>query len=65
MRRELGWRLDLPALLLLGGGAGVGQIEALAHALDIAGLPLQLAIAAGAPLSEAVRAAATRAAQPA
>ena len=34
LRRELGWRPDLPALLLLGGGAGVGQIEALAQALD-------------------------------
>jgi 1,2-diacylglycerol 3-beta-galactosyltransferase len=47
LRRELGWRPDLPALLLLGGGAGVGQIADLAEALDQANLPLQLAIVAG------------------
>jgi 1,2-diacylglycerol 3-beta-galactosyltransferase len=47
LRHELGWRPDLPALLLLGGGAGVGQIADLAAALDQADLPLQLAIVAG------------------
>jgi UDP-N-acetylglucosamine:LPS N-acetylglucosamine transferase len=47
LRRDLGWRPDLPTLLLLGGGAGVGQIAALAQALDTAQLPLQLAVVAG------------------
>lgn len=47
LRRELGWRQDLPTLLLLGGGAGVGQIGALAEALDAARLPIQLAVVAG------------------
>jgi 1,2-diacylglycerol 3-beta-galactosyltransferase len=62
LRRELGWRFDLPTLLLLGGGAGVGQIEALAEALDSAGLPLQLAIVAGknTALAERLRARAWR-----
>src|SRR5262245_5705451 len=62
LRRELGWRLDLPAVLLLGGGAGVGQIEALAQALDTAGLPLQLAIVTGknTALAEQLRAGAWR-----
>ena len=47
LRRDLGWHPDLPALLLLGGGAGVGQIASLARALDRAALPLQLALVAG------------------
>lgn len=47
LRRELGWREDLPTLLLLGGGAGVGQLEALALALDSIRLPLQLAVVTG------------------
>lgn len=47
LRRELGWRPDLTALLLLGGGAGVGQLAELAQAIDAAGLPLQLAVVAG------------------
>jgi 1,2-diacylglycerol 3-beta-galactosyltransferase len=47
LRRDLGWRQDLPVLLLLGGGAGVGQLAALAEALDAAQLPLQLAVVTG------------------
>jgi 1,2-diacylglycerol 3-beta-galactosyltransferase len=47
LRGELGWRPELPALLLLGGGAGVGQIAELARALDRASLPIQLAVVAG------------------
>jgi 1,2-diacylglycerol 3-beta-galactosyltransferase len=47
LRRDLGWHPDLPALLLLGGGAGVGQMASLARALDQAALPLQLALVAG------------------
>ncbi|MDZ4719402.1 MAG: glycosyltransferase [Roseiflexaceae bacterium] len=47
LRRELGWHPDLPTLLLLGGGAGVGQLGALALALDSVRLPLQVAIVTG------------------
>ncbi|HEU4327281.1 MAG TPA: glycosyltransferase [Roseiflexaceae bacterium] len=47
LREKLGWERDLPALLLLGGGAGVGQIAELADAIDTAGLPLQMAVVAG------------------
>ncbi len=47
LRRSLGWRADLPAMLLLGGGAGVGDLVELARAVDAAGLPLQMAIVAG------------------
>ena len=36
-----------PTILLLGGGAGVGQLERLAVALDTAGLALRLVIVAG------------------
>ncbi|HWQ11147.1 MAG TPA: glycosyltransferase [Roseiflexaceae bacterium] len=47
LRRDLGWHQDLPTLLLLGGGAGVGQLASLAEALDTSGLELQLAVVAG------------------
>jgi 1,2-diacylglycerol 3-beta-galactosyltransferase len=47
LRHELGWQPDLPTLLLLGGGAGVGQIATLAETLDAAELPLQLAVVTG------------------
>lgn len=47
LRERLGWDRDLPALLLLGGGAGVGQIADLARAVDAAGLPIQMAVVAG------------------
>ncbi|MFO7167836.1 MAG: glycosyltransferase [Chloroflexota bacterium] len=58
LRRELGWREDVPTLLLLGGGAGVGQLAALAEALDAARLPLELAIVTGtnAALADQLRA---------
>ncbi|HEU5088567.1 MAG TPA: glycosyltransferase, partial [Roseiflexaceae bacterium] len=47
LRRDLGWHTDLPTLLLLGGGAGVGQLANLATALDTIRQPLQLAVVAG------------------
>ncbi|MEN9934035.1 MAG: hypothetical protein RLZZ387_614 [Chloroflexota bacterium] len=47
LRHELGWRQDLPVLLLLGGGAGVGQLAVLAEALDAARLPLQPVVVTG------------------
>ena len=58
LRRDLGWQPDLPTLLLLGGGAGVGQIGALAEALDTIRQPLQLAVVTGtnSALAEQLRA---------
>ncbi len=47
LRRDLGWSQDLPTLLLLGGGAGVGPLEELALGLSAARLPMQLAVVAG------------------
>ncbi len=47
LRHKLGWRTDLPVLLLLGGGAGVGKLDVLAQAIDSARLPLQIAVVAG------------------
>jgi 1,2-diacylglycerol 3-beta-galactosyltransferase len=47
LRRELGWEEHLPTLLLMGGGAGVGQLAHLATALDSVKQPLQLAVVAG------------------
>jgi 1,2-diacylglycerol 3-beta-galactosyltransferase len=47
LRQELGWQPDLPTLLLLGGGAGVGQLEALALALDTIRVPIQIAVVTG------------------
>ena len=47
LRHELGWHPELPTLLLLGGGAGVGQLGALALALDSVRMPLQIAVVAG------------------
>lgn len=46
-RQQLGWRADLPAVLITSGGAGVGSALALAQALDAASLPIQLAVVAG------------------
>lgn len=47
LRRELGWREDLPAVLLAGGGDGLGPIAETATAIDNTGLPLQLAMVTG------------------
>jgi 1,2-diacylglycerol 3-beta-galactosyltransferase len=62
LRRELGWDPELPTLLLLGGGAGVGQLGALALALDNVRMPLQAAIVTGTntALAEQLRAHAWR-----
>lgn len=47
LRHALGWDPNLPTLLLLGGGAGVGPVREMAYALDQATVPLQMAIVAG------------------
>jgi 1,2-diacylglycerol 3-beta-galactosyltransferase len=44
---QLGWSLDRPTIVLIGGGDGVGPLESLAAAIDNATLPCDLAIVAG------------------
>jgi 1,2-diacylglycerol 3-beta-galactosyltransferase len=46
-RRELGWNPDLPAVLIVGGGEGMGPIMKTARAINERGLRCQLAIVAG------------------
>jgi 1,2-diacylglycerol 3-beta-galactosyltransferase len=47
LRRQLGWRVDLPALLLIGGGEGMGPLYKTARAINALNLPCQLVIVAG------------------
>jgi len=47
LRQKLGWRPDLPAVLLVGGGEGMGPLYPTARAIARLGLPLQLAVVAG------------------
>ncbi len=47
IRARLGWPLDDPVVLLMGGGEGMGQLEDIAVAIDEAGLPMTLVIIAG------------------
>jgi 1,2-diacylglycerol 3-beta-galactosyltransferase len=46
IRAELGWRIDLPTLLVV-GGKRVGNLMPALHALNHSGLALQLALVAG------------------
>jgi 1,2-diacylglycerol 3-beta-galactosyltransferase len=47
IRSRLGWRADLPVVLLVGGGEGMGPLEPVARAIDSARLPVQLVVIAG------------------
>jgi len=47
IRRRLGWPLDRPVVLLVGGGEGMGPMEAVAHAINEARLPATLVIVCG------------------
>jgi len=47
IRARMGWPLDNPVVLLMGGGEGVGQLESIAVAVDEADLPITLVIIAG------------------
>ncbi len=47
IRRRLGWPEDLPVVLMVGGGEGMGPIEQMAAAIDRQKLPLALAIVTG------------------
>lgn len=46
-RKELGWDPDLPAVLMVGGGEGMGPLYKTARAINDRGLKCQLAIIAG------------------
>lgn len=46
-RTQLGWASDVPAVLLMSGGEGIGPIQAIARAIATSGLRCQLAIIAG------------------
>lgn len=52
---QLGWRTDRPTVLLMGGGDGIGPLDALATAIDDARLSCDLAIVAGRNASLATR----------
>ena len=47
IRARLGWPADRPVILMVGGGEGVGPLEAMATALDRSGLPVALAVVTG------------------
>ncbi|GAB4450349.1 MAG: hypothetical protein Kow00120_20660 [Anaerolineae bacterium] len=46
-RAALGWDADLPAVLVIGGGAGMGPLYAIARAINAKGARCQLAVVAG------------------
>lgn len=47
IRASLGWSQDMPVVLLVGGGEGMGPLEKNAQAIAQAGLPVSLVIVAG------------------
>jgi 1,2-diacylglycerol 3-beta-galactosyltransferase len=60
LRAALGWPQDLPIVILMGGGEGMGPLEKTAHAIAAARIPLALVVICGRNLAlkerlEAVR----------
>ena len=47
LRSRLGWPQDLPMVLLVGGGEGMGPLQKTAQAIALSGLPIALAVIAG------------------
>jgi 1,2-diacylglycerol 3-beta-galactosyltransferase len=47
IRTELGWPIDLPVILLVGGGDGMGPLERTATAVADAGLKVAMVVVAG------------------
>jgi 1,2-diacylglycerol 3-beta-galactosyltransferase len=47
IRARLGWPTEEPVILLMGGGEGMGHLEAIAVAIDEAHLPVTLVMIAG------------------
>lgn len=46
-RHELGWEKDLPVILLVGGGDGIGRLYDIADKINDSSIPCQLAIITG------------------
>lgn len=46
-KAALGWAPDLPAVLMVGGGSGMGPLVETARAIDARGLPIQQVVIAG------------------
>jgi 1,2-diacylglycerol 3-beta-galactosyltransferase len=46
-KRQLGWSTDRPAVLMVGGGAGMGPLIRTARLIDEQKLPIQLVVVAG------------------
>ncbi|MFZ0530896.1 MAG: glycosyltransferase, partial [Propionicimonas sp.] len=46
-REQLGWRTDLPVILLVGGGDGMGPLKRVATAINDANLPATLVVICG------------------
>lgn len=53
-KKQLGWDVSLPAVLMIGGGTGFGPLAKTAQAIDQKNLPIQQVVIAG--RNEAVRA---------
>jgi 1,2-diacylglycerol 3-beta-galactosyltransferase len=47
LRKKLGWTLDKPIVLLVGGGEGMGPLAKTAREIDASGLDVSLAIVCG------------------
>jgi 1,2-diacylglycerol 3-beta-galactosyltransferase len=47
IRSKLGWPQDMPVVLLVGGGEGMGPIKQTAQTIALSGLPIALAVIAG------------------
>jgi 1,2-diacylglycerol 3-beta-galactosyltransferase len=47
LREKLGWRTDVPVILLVGGGEGMGPLERVAHAINESSLAASLAVVCG------------------
>jgi 1,2-diacylglycerol 3-beta-galactosyltransferase len=47
LRQELGWPSDLPVVLLVGGGDGMGPVRRVTRALNQAELPIRLVVICG------------------
>lgn len=47
LREQLGWTNDLPVVLLVGGGEGMGPLERVAHAINESGLKTSLVVVCG------------------
>ena len=47
LRKELGWPVDKPAVLLVGGGDGMGPLAETARAIDVSGLDVSQVIVCG------------------